>query len=170
MKTSSWTIRDARPEEFDETARLLTAAYQQYAGSMPESAWENYLADIVDVGSRRDSAELIVAEADGRLAGTVTLYLDGGAYYEEGGWPPGWAGIRLLAVHPDYRGLGLSRALMEECIRRCREKGIVNIGLHTPGMMSVAQGLYERMGFKRIPEYDFHPRPEVTVMAYRLEL
>jgi glutamine synthetase len=30
--------------------------------------------------------------------------------------------------------------------------------------------LYERMGFVRVPEFDFHPAPEVVVMAYRLDL
>lgn len=36
--------------------------------------------------------------------------------------------------------------------------------------MHVAKGMYERMGFIRIPEYDFHPAPGVVVMAYRLDL
>jgi len=30
--------------------------------------------------------------------------------------------------------------------------------------------MYERMGFVRVPEYDFHPAPGITVMAYRLQL
>jgi len=36
--------------------------------------------------------------------------------------------------------------------------------------MEVAQQMYERMGFIRIPEHDFHPAPRITVMAYRLQL
>jgi hypothetical protein len=34
----------------------------------------------------------------------------------------------------------------------------------------VAKRMYEKMGFRRMPEFDFHPRPEVVVMAYRLDL
>jgi hypothetical protein len=30
--------------------------------------------------------------------------------------------------------------------------------------------MYERMGFVRSPDLDFHPNPKVTVKAYRLEL
>ena len=36
--------------------------------------------------------------------------------------------------------------------------------------MELARGMYERMGFVRVPEYDFHPRPEMTVMAYKFDL
>jgi hypothetical protein len=30
--------------------------------------------------------------------------------------------------------------------------------------------MYERIGFERIPEFDFHPAPDTTVFAYRLDL
>ncbi len=59
---------------------------------------------------------------------------------------------------------------MNECFRRCREKGITKVGLHTTEIMDVARRMYERMGFVRVIEFDFHPRPGVVVMAYRLDL
>ncbi len=37
-------------------------------------------------------------------------------------------------------------------------------------MMQVAKQMYERMGFVRAPELDFHPDPNVIVKAYRLDL
>jgi ribosomal protein S18 acetylase RimI-like enzyme len=166
---SGLCLRDARPDDLDRVALLLRDAYQEYAKFLPPPVWERYLQDIMNVRGRRDVAELIVAELGGELAGTVTLYLKA-ADSPPGGWPGGWAGVRLLAVHPSCRGKGIGRALMDECIRRCRQRGIRTIGLHTTVMMEVARGLYERMGFGRAPEYDFHPRPEVAVMAYRLDL
>lgn len=59
---------------------------------------------------------------------------------------------------------------MDECIRRCRERGIKTIGLHTTDIMEVARAMYERMGFERVPEFDFHPASHIVVMAYRLDL
>ena len=160
-------LRDARPDELDSVALLLRDAYLEYEKFLPRDTWQYYLEDIMNVRGRLGAADLIVAELEGELAGTVTLYLKPSA---ESGWPAGWAGVRLLAVHPSYRGKGIGRALMDECIRRCRQRGIGTIGLHTTMMMEVARGMYERMGFVRVPEYDFHPRPEVVVMAYRLDL
>ena len=119
-----------------------------------------------DVQSRMADSELIIAEINNHIAGAVTLYPQG----SDNGWPEGWAGIRLLAVHPDYRGQGIGRALMEECIRRCRERGTKTLGLHTTELMKVAREMYERMGFKRTHEFDFHPTPDNVVYAYRLDL
>ena len=59
---------------------------------------------------------------------------------------------------------------MGDCLRRARADGATTLGLHTTQLMNVAREMYERMGFQRVPEYDFHPTPSMTVMAYRLEL
>jgi GNAT superfamily N-acetyltransferase len=153
----------------DNVSLLIRDACQQYENFLPPEAWKYYAEDMTDVRRRLNESQLIVAELDGQLAGTVTLYLDA-EHSSQGGWPSGWASTRLLAVHPAYRGRGIGRALMEECIRQYRNQGIATIGLHTTEMMDVARRMYERMGFVRVPEFDFHPRPGVVVMAYRLDL
>ena len=168
-ETSKFQIRDARVEELDEVSEVLSAAYQQYAPSFPPQLWEDYSRDIADVRSRLGDAELIVADYDGRIAGAVTFYPDHSRPGGEG-WPEGWSGIRLLAVHPHKRGLGIGRALTQECLRRSRERGIATVGLHTTEPMSVARKMYERMGFVRVPEFDFHPTRTLVVMAYQLDL
>ena len=162
-------IREARVEELDQVALLLRDAYLEYQASFPPKVWEGYSRDIMDVRSRLDASELIVAEHAGGLAGAVTFYPNA-SQSEQEGWPPGWTGVRLLAVHPDARGLGIGRALMDECLRRSRQRAATTLGLHTSQPMAVARGMYERMGFVRVPEFDFHPGPEVVVMAYRLDL
>lgn len=148
---------------------MLRDAYQQYEKLIPSPAWHTYIQDVMDVRSRLGEAELIVAELGGRLVGAVTLYLDALRSPREG-WPKGWAAIRLLAVHPKYRRQGIGRALVEECIRRCRGGGVITIGLHTTEAMDAAVRIYERLGFVRLPEFDFHPASGVVVMAYRLDL
>ncbi len=149
--------------------QLLRTAYQQYETFIPSGAWQSYLEDILDVRSRLAEAELIVAELKSQLVGTVTLYSNV-PYSPEAVWPKDWAGIRLLAVDPKYRRRGIGRALIDEGVRRCREQGTAIIGLHTTEIMDVARRMYERMGFTRVPKFDFHPAPSVIVTAYRLDL
>ncbi len=161
------TVRDARPDELDAVALLLKEAYEQYAPLVPREAWDSYLQDIMDVRGRMAESQLIVAETHGRVSGAVTLYLNGSTSLS---WPRRWAGIRLLGVHPSFRGRGVGKALMDECVRRARDAGIKTIGLHTTTAMDVARRLYEKMGFVRVPEFDFHPDDDVVVMAYRLDL
>jgi len=162
-------IRNARSDELDDVSLLLKDAYQQYENSIRPEAWKSYLEDIIDVRSRLGESDLLVADLNHRLAGCVTLYLDGSRSFPEV-WPRGSAVVRLLAVHPEYRGREIGHALMEECIRRCRQAKVAAIGLHTTEAMDIARKMYERMGFVRVPESDFHPVPGVTVMAYSLQL
>ena len=162
-------LRDARPEEHAEVSELIRDAYLEYQTHFPPDVWERYVRNIMDVTSRLGVADLIVAEVSGRLSGVVTFYPEASRSERES-WPAGWAGIRLLAVHPDARGLGIGRALMDECLRRCRQLSVPTLGLHTTELMDVARGMYERMGFVRTPDYDFEAGPGLVVMAYRLDL
>ena len=162
-------IRDVLPEELDTAAKVMKAAYLEYSASLSPEAWAAYAGNIVDVRGRLNNSALIVAESGHQIVGAVTFYPDGSRYGREG-WPPGWAGIRLLAVHPEHRGRGVARALMLECFRRCRDLGTTTMGLHSTELMLVAREMYLRMGFVRVPEYDFHPSEGTVVMAYRLDL
>jgi GNAT superfamily N-acetyltransferase len=162
-------VRDARPDELDEVSLLIKEAYIEYQHSIPSIRWRFYLENIMDVRSRLGVSELIVAQLDKKLVGTVTLYLEALPSSQEQ-WPAGWAGARVLAVRPSYRGRGIGRALIEECIRRCRQRQIKTIGLHTGVAMTVARKMYEGMGFLHAPEYDFQPAPGIVVTAYRLDL
>ena len=162
-------VRDAGVEDLDQVSLLIRDAYQEYQANFSPEVWERYSRDIMDVRSRLDTSELIVAENSGRLVGAVTFYPNTSPS-DQGGWPAGWTGIRLLAVHPDARGMGIGRVLMDECLRRSRLLSATALGLHTTELMGIAQGMYERMGFVRVPEYDFQAGPEVVVLGYRLDL
>jgi len=164
-KTFKMKLRDARPDELEDVSKVLVAAYQEYKKFVPADRWDWYRNDMMDVRGRMADSELIVAEGSKQIVGTVTLYPRGSS----NGWPEDWAGVRLLAVHPDYRGRGIGRALMEKCVRRCRERNTTTIGLHTTELMKVARGMYERIGFKRVSKFDFHPAPDSVVFAYRLD-
>jgi GNAT superfamily N-acetyltransferase len=162
-------LRNARSDELDSVALLVRDAYKQYESLLPPEAWKFYIEDMTNVRARLNESELIVAELDGQLVGTVTLYLDV-SHSALKRWPKGWASIRLLAVHPAYRRRGIGSALMEECVRRCHNQGVDAIGLRTIEMMRAAHRIYEMMGFVRAPKYDLYPRPGVTVLAYWLNL
>jgi ribosomal protein S18 acetylase RimI-like enzyme len=81
-----------------------------------------------------------------------------------------WPELRLLAVSPGARGLGVGRALVDECVRRARAAGAADLGLHSSKSMRAALRMYEQMGFVRAPEHDFFPPGGETVWAFRLPL
>jgi predicted N-acetyltransferase YhbS len=163
-------IRDARPEDRDAILDVTLAAYQEYAARMP-GFWEGYRQNIVAAVSDAGEAEQLVAEDGGAIVGTVLLYPPRRmriSQRESLDMP--WPEVRLLAVAPGARGRGVGAALMRECVRRVRLANGTTLSLHTTDLMQTAMRMYERMGFVRAPELDFHPAPGVTVKGYRLDL
>jgi predicted N-acetyltransferase YhbS/quercetin dioxygenase-like cupin family protein len=169
-------VRVAGPSDLPAARRVLLAAYQEYAATLPPAVFGRYLTDILDVESRAGTGEVLVAEHGGRVVGTVTFYPDAG---QEGlGWPAGWAGLRALGVEPRARGLGIGQALLGACLERARAAGAPVICLHTAEFMTAAVAIYEATGFRRDPAHDFDAasrlalggvRP-VPILAYRLDL
>jgi ribosomal protein S18 acetylase RimI-like enzyme len=55
--------------------------------------------------------------------------------------------VHDLAVHPDYRGRGVGRRLLEEVERIARERGCCRITLEAYHINPRARELYRRLGF-----------------------
>jgi len=164
-------IRDAREDDRDAIRTVTLAAYQEYAPLMGEH-WEGYRQSILATLASVAPAEQIVAEQGNGIAGSVLLYPAGTALTLPDGTQVrlAWPEVRLLAVAPAARGQGIGAALVWECLRRARQAGASALTLHTTDLMQVAMQLYERMGFMRAPDLDFHPVPEVTIKGYRFDL
>jgi GNAT superfamily N-acetyltransferase len=146
-------VRPARADELDAIAGLFAPGLARYRGRGADWILDAYLAELLDVRSRFGVAETYVAVVDGRILGSIAFYRD--VVLE--GWsnlPAGWAGFRALVVHPDARGSGTGRQLVEHCLLRARAVGAPALGIHTIALLEDAVRLYERVGFVRCPEFD----------------
>ena len=165
-------VRDAHRSDRRAVRAVLLAAYREYATVLPPAVFGPYLADILDLDSRDREGRLLVAEHDRRVVGTVTFYDDAAA--EGLGWPAGWAGLRALGVDPAARRLGAGRALMDACLERALAARAPVLCLHTAAFMTAAVAIYEAMGFRRAPAFDFEVpaggAPPVGILGYRLDL
>ena len=163
-------IRDARPDERTVIGELTRLAYEEYARVMEPAAWQALSTAIGDALASDEPVERLVAEEGGRIVGSAMLYAAAANAYGDESRRARSPEVRLVAVHPDARGRGIARALMDECVRRAHATGASELGLHTSRSFRAAISMYESMGFERAPEHDFQPSGAELVEAYRLML
>ncbi len=146
------TVRDAVPADHAAIREVVVAAYGQYAAVLAPEVFLRYLADLLDLDRHARYGRLLVAEVAGRVRGSAAFYPDSSV--QGFGWPAGWAGGRGLAVHPAARGQGVAGALLAACERLARSLGAPVFAFHTGSFMTSAIGLYERLGYRKAPEFD----------------
>jgi len=162
--TQAIQIREAGAEELETVENLVKTAYREFQPLMPEAAWNRWMDNISET-LHAPEGMVLVMEHRGEIEGAVKFYPDAGQAHQ-GQWPAGAGLIRLLAVSPARRGRGSGRLLTQACLKRARELSIPTIFLYTGTFMAAARHLYEKLGFKRAPEFDRDPGP----IAYRLDL
>ena len=164
-------VRDVRPDERAAVRELTLRAYGEFATLMTPAAWAGLDQAVrAALDAEGGPAERIVAEREGTIVGSVMLYPPATDAYDGLTGRVSWPEVRLLAVAPEARGLGVGQALMDECVRRARAMGATDLGLHTSASMRGAMRIYQRMGFVRAPEHDFRPEGAELVEGYRLPL
>ncbi len=157
-------VRRATAADHEAVGAVTVAAYAEFVHG-PD---DDYVALLRDAARRDREAELWVAERAGDVLGTVTLALEGSPWREIG--EPGEGEFRMLAVDPAARRQGVGEALSQLVLGRFRELGAHAIVLSSLAEMTAAHRIYERLGFRRIPERDWSPVLGVDLVAFRLEL
>lgn len=76
--------------------------------------------------------------------------------------------IRLVGVHPDYKGRGIAKKLTQMCIDEAKQTGEKMISLHTSEYMPAAQHIYKSLGFKT--EREIAPRFGKRYWLFQLDL
>lgn len=155
-----YLIREALPAEYENIGRMIVDAYASLAGMPAVDEQPEYYQRLADVGKRQSNPSISVFAAvdDAHLVLGSVDFIDDMRQYGSGGSAAGItdaAGIRLLAVRPECRGLGVGQALTQFCIERARALGKSRVILHTTRAMKTAWAMYEKLGFVRFPAIDF---------------
>lgn len=80
-----------------------------------------------------------IAEAEGRIVGSVAVVRS--TKLE--------AQLRWYLVHPDYRGQGLGKILIQEALNFCKDRKYNSVFLWTTSELTTAAHLYSEAGFKK---------------------
>jgi GNAT superfamily N-acetyltransferase len=169
-----YEIRNVKADEFEEIGKLMVSVYSSLEGFPAPSEQPDYYKMLANIGelTKNPETELLVAiSPEDKIAGGVVYFSDM-QYYGSGGTATkerNAAGFRLLAVDPAARGQGIGRLLVEECIRKAKEKNLRQMIIHTTEAMRTAWEMYVKLGFEHSEDLDFR-QGTLAVFGFRLML
>jgi streptothricin acetyltransferase len=94
-------------------------------------------AEDVNYGFSETGPTIFFADVNGKLAGRIKMLE----------WWNQFAYVDDLVVHPEYRGTGIGRALLEHGIQWARENNFPGVMLETQDDNVPACALYQKYGF-----------------------
>jgi GNAT superfamily N-acetyltransferase len=174
MDNNEITIRNAKPEEFALTGKLMVEAYLALTGFPGPDEIPSYYEMLKNVGelTKKPATELLVAiTTSGEIKGAVVYFgeIDQYGANVTALGEKNASGFRLLAVDPAAQGHGIGKRLVSACIQKAKDQGHEQVILHTTKSMQKAWKMYEAMGFKSSHDLDFS-QGGVDVFGFRLRL
>ena len=138
-------FRQATCEDLPEIVRMLAddflgAQRERYENPLPES----YVKAFEEIATDKNN-ELIVAEKDGAVVGTLQLTFTPSISFQGGKR----SSVESVRVDAKYRAQGIGRELMLYAIGRAREEKCVSMQLTTNAERADAHRFYENLGFKK---------------------
>ena len=132
-------VRRAAPGDLD----LLVSLYAQLSPGNAATDRERAAAGLRQMLARSDIS-LLVAEIDGRPAGTVTLIVVPNVTH--GARP--WIQLENMVVDQSIRRGGVGRGLIDAAVALARETNAYKIQLQSAAHRREAHAFYESMGFE----------------------
>ena len=134
-------IRDARDGDLADVMRVLGESGIDGDRSFSLEEARAHLERI----RKGSNFRLLVALADGRIAGTYALLIM--EKLGKRGTPAGV--VEDVAVAPQYQGHGIGRAMMAHALEECRKAGCYKLALSSSVKREGAHRFYESLGFER---------------------
>lgn len=133
-------VRPAEPRDADAVLALMEGLTRPAVADDPEPQRDVFLAHL-----EHENAAVYVADADGELAGAVSLWIQ-----PRLNWTTPQAWIPDLYVEPAFRRRGAARALLDACVAEARRRGCraTRPGVHGHTRGRADHQLYESYGFE----------------------
>lgn len=141
--TRSIIIRnDIKPDDIDQIIHLHGILYAQEYGF--DGTFELYVAKTLAefAASHNDRERIWIVEQGDKIQGSIAVVKSEATK----------AQLRWFLLHPDMRGKGIGKKLINEAVRFSKEKGYSSVFLWTVSILDAANHIYKAVGFELIEE------------------
>jgi ribosomal protein S18 acetylase RimI-like enzyme len=138
MPPPTVVIRQERPDSPD-AVDLILELEAQLEPLYPAVSRHGFSVDRL----LAEEVDFFLLRADGSAAACGGILLVDGEYGE----------IKRMYVRPEHRGLGFAKRLLDHLAGHARSRGVTVLRLETGVHQREAIGLYEKLGFRRIPPF-----------------
>lgn len=142
---STITFRKIEPSDNREIADLIRGVFREFGVDRPGTVYTDPTTDHLYELFRLTRSVYWIAEVDGVMAG-------GCGVYPTAGLPEGCAELVKFYLSAPNRGKGIGKSLMERCFISAREMEFRQLYLETFPELAKAVGMYEKAGFRYLPE------------------
>lgn len=141
MRGEDVEICDVAGADLDAAIALLATQLAEHDVALERDVLARAVGALV---RNREFGRVLVARAGGRVVGVAALSF---LWTLEHGGASAW--LDELYVAPAARGAGVGRRLTEAALATARAAGCIALDLELEPGHEIAEGLYERMGFRR---------------------
>ncbi|MEO3993363.1 MAG: ribosomal protein S18-alanine N-acetyltransferase [Desulfurococcaceae archaeon TW002] len=139
-------IRKAKPEDLPTVININLISLKEH---YPEDFWRHHL--------EMWGEAFLVADVDSRVVGYIMCRVERGLGHINKSLLKKLGHIISIAVHPDYRRIGIGYSLMVEALRKLKEfYKVSEVYLEVRVSNEPAIKLYEKLGFKKVQRIRFY--------------
>lgn len=154
------TIELAQMSQLDALEKFFNEINEALEGSYYGPEWKKGIYPTrSDAEMNIKNKSLYVAKTENQIVGTVSLSPTQEPAYEQASWKIKAKAsevlvVRLFAVHPDFKGQGIAKALLAFAKSKAKELECKTIRLDVVNQNVPACQLYEKSGFEYVATVD----------------
>ena len=164
-------IRHATQKDISALVEMVgrVVPLMRAAGNMQ---WDESYPNAEVFGHDIEREQLWVAEINGNIAGVVAITTDSEPDYIQADWDTAEPAlvVHRLAVDPEFRGVGVARALMQQAEIVATAQGISAIRVDTNIENQATQRLFPNLGYRFAGEISLSIRPGQRFLCYEKQL
>ncbi|MBS7563282.1 GNAT family N-acetyltransferase [Mucilaginibacter sp. Bleaf8] len=140
---TNYTIRPVEERDNKIIASVIRTVLSEFGVNKPGTVYTDPTTDDLYSLFKQPQSAYWVVEMNGVIVG-------GAGIYPTDGLPEGYCEMVKLYLLPQTRGLGIGKALIQQCFIKAAQLGFKYVYLESMPELSGAISLYRKMGFQHL--------------------